>query len=303
VKYRVAGSTRTVDGISLVIRSAEGQLMQALNLGRQITNVVLSFSFTVRLAPGHYLCTISAASGSSNKAILRVLPLGRLVPNAVSIAHAISYLQTRSSHAALAVVDTRGNLHGYNLNTQFTSASVVKAMLLVQYLRTHRTLTEDAREMLTLMITESDNASAYSIYNDVGAAGLRKLAKIADMKHFAVGESVLHSHITAADQARFFWNMNDYLPTSQRAFARWLLSHIASYETWGVAQVARPYWRVFFKSGWFGAASDPFTLVNQVARLERGGLVWSMAVLSDDNPASPYAFETLRGVTTRLLGR
>jgi hypothetical protein len=59
---------------------------------------------------------------------------------------------------------------------------------------------------------------------------------------------------------------------------------------------------VLFKSGWFGAAEDPCTLVNQVARLERGRLVWSVAVLTDDNPHSPYAFATLRGVTRRLLG-
>ena len=31
-------------------------------------------------------------------------------------------------------------------------------------------------------------------------------------------------------------------------------------------------------------------------------MTWSVAVLSDRNPHSPYAFVTLEGVTRRLLG-
>ena len=48
--------------------------------------------------------------------------------------------------------------------------------------------------------------------------------------------------------------------------------------------------------------SDPYTLVNQVARLQRGRRRWSVAVLTDGNPHSPHAFVTLRGVARRLLG-
>jgi len=33
------------------------------------------------------------------------------------------------------------------------------------------------------------------------------------------------------------------------------------------------------------------------------GVTWSLAVLSDHNPHSPYAFVTLEGVTSRLLGK
>jgi hypothetical protein len=226
----------------------------------------------------------------------------RRFPTAASIHRAIAYLKGRDCEAALAVVDTQGKLYGYRSGVTFTSASVVKAMLLVQYLRTHPHLESGMRTTLTQMITESDNDAAYRTYAAVGARGLLRLARRSGMRRFSPGDDVLYSRITAADQARFFARLDDYLPAAQRRFARSLLTHIVSRQTWGIAEVARPRWRVLFKSGWFGAADDPYTLVNQVARLERGDAVWSVAVLSDGNPHSPYAFATLRGVTRRLLG-
>jgi hypothetical protein len=229
------------------------------------------------------------------------LPNARRFPTATAIHHAIAYLRSRDRDAALAVVDSRGTLYGYRSNVTFTSASVVKVMLLVQYLRTHGTLSANARATLTLMITRSDNTAAYRVYATVGERGLQQLATLTGMLHFRPGANVLYSRITATDQARFFFDLDRYLPRAHRRFGRYLLSHVVRSQTWGVAEVARPRWRVFFKSGWFGAAEDPYTLVNQVARLERGDLTWSLAVLSDDNPHSPYAFETLRGVTRRLL--
>jgi hypothetical protein len=215
----------------------------------------------------------------------------------------VAYLRGRNPDAALAVVDSAGALHGFSLDRRFTSASVVKAMLLVQYLRTHAALTASARTTLTLMITQSNNLAAFLTYSAVGAHGLYGLARLAGMRHFTAGGNVLYSRITAADQARFFFHMDSYIPAAKRSFARHLLSHVVASQSWGIPQVARPAWTVFSKGGWFGAAADPFTLVNQVARLERPGVTWSLAVLSDHNPHSPYAFVTLQGVTSRLLGR
>lgn len=223
-------------------------------------------------------------------------------PSSVAVRRAIAFLKTRDCEASLAVVDSAGRLYGYRSTTTYTSASVVKAMLLVQYLRTHDSLSDEMRSTLRLMITESDNDAASATYDVVGAGGLRALARLTGMQRFTPGENVLHSRITAVDQARFFARLDDYVPRAWRSFAHRLLANIVDSQTWGVAEVARPRWNVLFKSGWFGAASDPYTLVNQVARLQRGSRVWSVAVLTDGNPHSPYAFATLRGVTRRLLG-
>lgn len=307
-RYEVHASTSGSADVEIAVQSASRGTVMTVHLGSRRTNTVLAEQLAVGLAPGRYMWLVRAggvASRSWTSSGVGSLTVKRqavaLVPAASSIARAAAYLRSRDTDAALAVVDTHGRLHGYNLGRRFVSASVVKAMLLVAYLRDHETVTTEMRRTLTLMITESDNDAAYRVYAAVGARGLRRLARLSGMARFTPGDDVLYSSITAADQARFFYRMDAYLPSGRRAFARRLLSHISARQTWGVAEVARPRWTVFFKSGWFGAAADPYTLVNQVARLERGRLTWSLAVLSDDNPASPYAFVTLRGVARRLL--
>ena len=306
--YRVANQGEAIRSVTIIIRRASGRVAATLGLGPQPPDRRLSHRFRVRLKTGRYTWFVRATgadgvtrtSPQGDSLVVRA-PLPRLFPASAAIASAVAYLQERNSDSAIAVVDTRGVLHGHNLDKQFTSASVIKAMLLVEYLRTHASVPADIENVLTLMITQSDNAAAFEIFGIVGAKGLEDLAHLAGMKHLRVGEDVIFSRITAADQARFFFHMDEYVPPAHRALARYLLSHIIATESWGIPQVARPDWRVFFKGGWFGAEEDPFRIVNQVARLERGKLKWSVAVLSDENPHSPYGVETLEGVTQRLL--
>lgn len=304
VHYRIEDEAHGVAAARLTVRSGAGTVVKSLRLADRTTNARHTARFCVRFPAGRYTCTVTAdgAGGTTDTTPLRVLPAPPpLVPKAAAVDAAVAFLKTRDCRSALAVVDTRGKLRGYNLDVQFTSASVVKAMLMVQYLRTHDEVGESASSLLTSMITVSDNAAAYAIYGEVGEAGLRDLAKDAGMRRFEVGEDVLHSLITASDQARFFWSMDDHLPAVHRDEARWLLSHICDDQTWGVAEVARPAWQVYFKSGWFDEDGISNRLVNQVARLERGKLVWSVAVLTDDNPTTLYCLDTLRGVTAELL--
>jgi hypothetical protein len=306
--YRVANQGEALRSVAIVIRRASGRVAATLGLGPQPPDRTLSHSFRVSLKAGHYTWFVRATgangvtrtSPQGDRLVVRA-PLPRLFPTSAAIASAVAYLQERNSDSAIAVVDTRGALHGDNLDKQFTSASVIKAMLLVQYLRTHASVPADVENALTLMITQSDNDAAFELFGIVGAKGLEDLAHLAGMKHLSVGENVILSRITAADQARFFFHMDEYVPPAHRALARYLLSHIIASESWGMPRVARPDWNVFFKGGWFGAEEDPFTIVNQVARFERGKLKWSVAVLSDDNPHWPYGIETLEGVTQRLL--
>jgi hypothetical protein len=56
---------------------------------------------------------------------------------------------------------------------------------------------------------------------------------------------------------------------------------------------------VFFKGGWRGTVLGQ--LVHQVARLERGPLRFSLAVMTDGDPSMGYGIGTIRGVAARLL--
>ena len=85
------------------------------------------------------------------------------------------FARHRIGTVSFAIVGERGNLRGYKPQRRFHSASVVKAMLMVSYLRRpsvrHRPLNARDRSLLHPMITRSDNGTATAIYDIVGNAG------------------------------------------------------------------------------------------------------------------------------------
>ncbi len=224
-------------------------------------------------------------------------------PDAASIAAARSYLSGRAGVTAFAVVDSHGNESGAHTGRRFLSASVVKAMLLVAYLRhlhgQHRSLSSPDKAILYSMIHVSDNNAATAIWQRVGDGALRRLARLAGMKRFSVNGFWLTTQITAADQARYFYEMDSLIPPEFRGYARSLLSHITGSQSWGIPAAARPRrWHVFFKGGWL-----PFSahLVNQIARLERPHERIAIAVLTEGDPSMTYGEQTIQGVAERLL--
>lgn len=231
-----------------------------------------------------------------------VAPSG--LPGPAAIAAASRYLERRSGYTAFAEIDSEGRMSGAHLHRTFVSASVVKAMLLVAYLRLlaaeHRGLDGGSRALLAPMIQLSDNDAATAIYLRVGDDRLRALARHTGMSDFSVSGYWSGARISAADQARYFFAMESAIPRRFRPFARHLLSHIASYESWGIPAVARPRgWRVFFKGGWRG--TERGQLVHQVARLQRPRLRLAIAVMTDGDPSMGYGIDTIEGLTARLL--
>ncbi len=231
-----------------------------------------------------------------------VAPTG--FPRPAAVAAASRYLAHRSGHTAFAVVDSEGRMDGHHLHRGFASASVVKAMLLVAYLRMlaaeRRQLDDSGRALLEPMIQLSDNDAATAVFSLVGEDRVLTLARRAGMTDFAIYGYWSSAKISAADQARFFFSMEETIPRRFRPYARRLLSHIVDYESWGIPAVARPRgWDVFFKGGWRG--TELGQLVHQAARLQRPRLRLAIAVLTDGDPTMGYGIETIEGVTARLL--
>jgi hypothetical protein len=83
-----------------------------------------------------------------------------------------TYAKSRTGTIAFGVVDQRGRLRGYRLSAVAPSASVLKAMLLVAYLRKasvrDRPLTDYERSVLGPMIRRSDNNAASTTLGLVG---------------------------------------------------------------------------------------------------------------------------------------
>ena len=150
------------------------------------------------------------------------------------------------------------------------------------------------------MIRVSDNDAATAIYHHVGDEGLRELADKAQMADFRVSRSWGSARITAADQARFFAALDELTASEYRSYVRELLSSVVDEQAWGIPEVSRPEWATFFKGGWLTHGRG--SLVHQVARLEKGGSVIAIAVLTDRDPSDSYGRETIGGIAARLLG-
>jgi Beta-lactamase enzyme family len=201
------------------------------------------------------------------------------------------------------VVDERGRTHGFRRGVRYSSASLVKAMLLVAYLQRgdvrHRRLRGGERRLLGPMVRVSDNDAASAIYERVGMRGLIRLAHRAGMRRFVAYPVWGGCQVTARDQARFFSRIRSLLPRRHRAYGLGLLRRIVPSERWGIPRGAPPGWRLFFKGGWF--PDDDGWRVHQAALLRHGKRRIAIAVLTRGNPNLAYGAATIRGVTARLL--
>jgi hypothetical protein len=232
-------------------------------------------------------------------------PSPALDPTSGQIASASAYLRTRPGPTSFALVDSRGRLHGVNVDRPFASASLLKATILAAYLnlveRRGGSLREGERAELAAMIRRSDNRSATRLIRIVGEPGLLEVARrvgMRDFKPMVVPWGL--SQITARDQALLFARLERALPPSHHRLARDLLARIDPEQRWGLPQGASVGSRVLFKGGWAPAPRGGWR-VHQAGAVERGGQKVALAVLSEGNPSQAHGEETIRGVSERLL--
>ncbi len=223
-------------------------------------------------------------------------------PSPAAIAAASSFLASRAGRTSFAVVDSAGRLAGLRTREHFESASVVKVMFLTAYLQMlqahRRALGTRDRALLYPMIHESNNDSASAVLGIVGGGAVARVAREAGMRDYAPGVGWwAFTQTSAADQARFFAALGHLIPARYYGYAKYLMSTIEPEQSWGVPPVARPRWQVFFKTG----ALPSRGLFNEVARLERRGVSFDVAVFTDGDPSMAYGEQTIEGVAERLL--
>jgi beta-lactamase class A len=211
------------------------------------------------------------------------------------------YADGRLGEVSFAV-RTERQLHGVRVRRTVPSASVVKAMLLVAYLRQPdvrgRPLRRADLDLLEPMVRWSDNVAATRVRDIVGNDALVRLAQRVGMRAFAPAAIWGLSRIDAADQTLFFLHIDRFAPARHRAGALRLLGSIVPSQRWGIAQVRPPGWALYFKGGW-GSGSG--AVDHQVALLRRGERRVAVAILTTGSPSHAYAKRTLRAVAARLL--
>jgi D-alanyl-D-alanine dipeptidase len=281
--YRVASFQRPCDGTCFVLDPPTDRCSRRVRVfaGERATVRVLT-------RPGR---------GCS----MRVREPGAFPPPA-GIRAARAWVRGRAG-SSFALIDSHGRLHGFGPRRRYVSASVVKAMLLVAYLRQlgNRPPSPAERAVLGPMIRWSDNDAADSIYARVGDPGLLDVARRARMRDLTVAGHWGGVYFSARDQARFFNRIDRLMPRRSRGYALQLLSSIVPAQRWGFSRFSeRAGWSTFFKGGW--RRTEYGRLVHEAALFERDGRRFSLAVLSDGNPSHDYGTATLRGVAKRIFG-
>jgi Beta-lactamase enzyme family len=265
-------------------------VMRIVVLAATIAAVVLSGSAGANVARSHGRCLVPGLRKTVNQL---------WKPD---MAAAISYAHSRTGDIAFAV-RTDHTYHGYRANHVEWSASVLKAMLMVAYLNRpsvrSRALDSYDNSLLYPMITRSDNAAASSVDTIVGDSGLDALAHRVGMTHFqAISPIWGESHITAADQTKFFFNIDNFIVKRHRAYGMHLLASVTPSQRWGIGEVAPRGWHLYFKGGWgYGTG----LMDHQVVLLKRGCARVSLAVLTMYDGSHDYGKDTLKGIFERLL--
>ncbi|MDX6616198.1 MAG: hypothetical protein QOD60_1289 [Solirubrobacterales bacterium] len=213
---------------------------------------------------------------------------------------AARYAKHRAGSVRFAVIGPLGKFQGFHAKQTAPSASLLKAMLLVEYLRIvrDRPLHTQDRRLLRPMIIRSDNAAATRVNAIVGHRVYR-LAHDARMRDFHWDPSVWGlSRTSPRDQARFFGDLEDLVPARHRAYALHLLASVIGPQRWGIGRVPHAGWNLYFKGGW-GSGSG--RVDHQAALLTNGSEQISLAIFTEFDPSHRYGKQTLRGVARRLL--
>ena len=208
-----------------------------------------------------------------------------LRPWRAHVREAAEYAATRAGGVSFGL-RTRGGLRGRGVERTVPSASVVKAKLLVAYLRRpdvrRRPLRAGDRALLGPMIRRSDNSAASQVCNILG---------------YPIRPWGL-TPVDVAGQTRFFLHIDRRLPMRHRRYGMRLLRSVVPSQRWGIARVRPRGWALYFKGGW-GSGSG--WADHQVALLRRGRRRLSVAILITSSPSHEYGNETLRGVAARLV--
>jgi len=217
------------------------------------------------------------------------------------VAAARAYAEQRPGVVSFAV-RTDGRFWGHRTTRGVPSASVLKAMLLVAYLRRGdvraRPLRRADKRLLAPMVRRSDDVTATRVRGIVGDAGLYRLAKVARMQRFKTAPIWGMSRVDARDQTRFFLHIDRFVPPRHRSYAMTLLRTVVPSQRWGVGRATPDGWRISFKGGW-GSGSG--AVDHQVALLQRGDLRVSVAIMTTSNGSHAAGKRTLEGVARRLL--
>ena len=195
-----------------------------------------------------------------------------------------------------------------NAGQHFLSASVVKATILAALLRKvqaqHRSLTPHEKSLAWLMITQSDNAAASDLWDDVGRYRLHRFLDLAAMTHTVLGPGGYWglTLLTAHDETLLLWllmNPNTVLTKGARRYELHLMARVISSQRWGVPAGAPGGFTVHVKNGW-APLNGPGWNINSIGCFTHRDEDYSIVVLTAGNPGMAYGVGTIEDVAVPI---
>lgn len=160
------------------------------------------------------------------------------------------------SYVAVAVSDPANGLNCQLHNTDhFYAASVMKVTILSALLMkvggpSH--LTAAQKNLAVLMITQSDNAAAQTLWEEEGIPAVQKFLDKAGMSETEVNDAWGLTLITAHDELRLLQVLTDstVLNSASRGYVLTLMSEVIASERWGISAGAPSAEKLHIKNGW-----------------------------------------------------
>ena len=193
-------------------------------------------------------------------------------------------------------------------SAHFDSASVVKVIILGALLRLaadqHRALTRTEAVLATEMITESDNAAASALWDELGHRFIDDFLGLAQMNRTYLGPGAAWglTRITAYDEVlllRLLLNPNRVLDTASRDYALGLMARVIPSQRWGVPAGAPRSLTVHVKNGWLPLYPYGWR-INSIGCFTGRGGGYSIVVLTQDNPTMIYGIDTIQAVAVAV---
>jgi hypothetical protein len=192
---------------------------------------------------------------------------------------------------AVTIVDHKaGTTFSYAGDQSFDSASVVKvdilAALLLQARREGRSLTSAEQSLADVMIRNSDNDAASTLWDEIGdAQGLQVANRAFGLTATDPGQDGYWGLTTTTtnDQVRLLDAVAS--PTGPLGPANGvllnLMGEVESDQTWGVSAAGRPGDSTILKNGWLSLDDDGgLWEVNSIGRITGDGTDVTIAVMS-----------------------
>jgi Beta-lactamase enzyme family len=214
----------------------------------------------------------------------------------------------RVSRVGLTVADPRlGLTCALHKTSHFDSASAIKATIisaLVYKEHGPSHLTTAQRGLAWRMITQSDNAAASRLWDEVGDAGMQRFVTAAHMSRTILDDHAWGlSQLTAQDELTLLELLTTHgtvLSDASRGYVLWLMSKVIPSQRWGVPDGAPAGVTVSVKNGWLPDPGTGRWHVNSIGAFRSLGayrsrhISYQIAILTDGNPSESYGIGTIQ---------